>query len=93
MSAETAARVFEPFFTTKEVGKGTGLGLHIVRGEIEKHGGAIAVESELGKGTCFTVRLPIQNERLASQQSHAAGPAPALGPALAPAAARTGRAA
>ena len=64
MSPETQRRIFEPFFTTKEVGRGTGLGLHIVLGEVERHGGAIEVESRADVGTCFTVRLPIHNARL-----------------------------
>jgi len=52
-------RIFEPFFTTKPDGKGTGLGLSIVRGIVENHGGAIKVESALGKGSTFEIRLPI----------------------------------
>ncbi|MFN3345752.1 MAG: ATP-binding protein [Chloroherpetonaceae bacterium] len=53
-------KIFEPFFTTKEVGKGTGLGLSIVYKIIEKHHGRISVESAVGKGSIFTVELPIQ---------------------------------
>jgi signal transduction histidine kinase len=52
-------RVFDPFFTTKDVGKGTGLGLSISHGIVTKHGGSIHVESEPGKGSTFTVELPI----------------------------------
>jgi len=56
---EIRQRVFEPFFTTKEVGKGTGLGLSISYDIVRKHGGEIQVERELGRGTTFTVRLPV----------------------------------
>ena len=52
-------RIFEPFFTTKEVGKGTGLGLSICYDIIHKHAGEILVESMLGTGTTFIVRLPV----------------------------------
>ena len=52
-------RIFEPFFTTKPDGKGTGLGLSIVQGIVERHGGTISVESTLGKGTAFRIRLPM----------------------------------
>jgi len=55
------ARIFDPFFSTKE-NKGTGLGLSVSYGIIEKHGGTIDVESELGVGTTFTIRLPLEQE-------------------------------
>ncbi|MBU0972632.1 MAG: hypothetical protein KKC20_18445, partial [Proteobacteria bacterium] len=51
-------RLFEPYFTTKQIGKGTGMGLSIVHGIIQDHGGKIMVSSVVGKGSCFTVYLP-----------------------------------
>jgi PAS domain S-box-containing protein len=57
--AENLKKIFDPFFTTKPVGKGTGLGLWIVSTILEKHHGSISVESELGKGTAFTLTLPM----------------------------------
>jgi two-component system, NtrC family, sensor kinase len=60
MSEETQKRVFEPFFTTKEVGQGTGLGLSISFGIVEKHKGQMRVESKLGEGSRFEVRIPMQ---------------------------------
>ncbi len=58
ISTENMDKIFTPFFTTKEPGKGVGLGLAISYGIIERHGGKIEVQSKLGEGTTFTVRLP-----------------------------------
>ncbi len=52
-------RIFDPFFTTKDIGKGTGLGLSICYGIIVKHNGKISVKTQVGKGTTFTVKIPI----------------------------------
>jgi signal transduction histidine kinase len=59
---EIRSKIFEPFFTTKEVGKGTGLGLSLAHEIVQKHQGVIEVESELNKGSVFTVHLPILTE-------------------------------
>ncbi len=58
--AEIRDQIFEPFFTTKEVGKGTGLGMSISYEIIQKHGGEIQLESEVGRGTRFTIKLPLE---------------------------------
>lgn len=61
ISPENMERIFEPFFTTRPAGKGTGLGLSISYGIIQNHGGFIDVQSEIGKGSTFSVYLPVQS--------------------------------
>ncbi|NUM73124.1 HAMP domain-containing protein [candidate division KSB1 bacterium] len=70
---EFLSKIFDPFFTTKGEGKGVGLGLSVVYGIVEAHGGELEVNSSLGKGTVFTVTLP-----LAVEESTAAKVAPSL---------------
>jgi signal transduction histidine kinase len=59
---EVIPRIFDPFFTTKDVGEGSGLGLSIVHGIIERHGGKIRVDSRVGEGTTFRITLPAAAE-------------------------------
>jgi two-component system NtrC family sensor kinase len=59
---ENLSKLFTPFFTTKEMGKGTGLGLAIAYGVVKMHSGDISAESQVGKGSTFTIRLPIATE-------------------------------
>lgn len=62
MSSDVIKKIFDPFFTTKPIGTGTGLGLAMAYGIVEKHGGYIDVTSEIGVGTTFTIVLPISKE-------------------------------
>ena len=64
MSKETMAKAFDPFFSTKDVGKGTGLGLSICQSIIEKHKGAITIQSEPNKGSTFTIHFSAPGAKL-----------------------------
>jgi signal transduction histidine kinase len=59
---EDLPHIFDPFFSTKEVGYGTGLGLSVAHGIIEQHNGTLSVESRVGEGTVFTIRLPLREQ-------------------------------
>ena len=79
MTAETLERVFDPFFTTKETGEGTGLGLSTVYSIAAGSGGFVEVESEVDKGTRFTVFLPVHTSEDAADQGPLESPAPDTG--------------
>lgn len=64
ISPENIEKIFDPFFTTKETGHGVGLGLAISYGIVEEHKGRLTVESKVGKGTIFTVSLPLTDEKI-----------------------------
>ena len=67
MSKAVMEKIFDPYFTTKEIGKGSGMGLAVVHGIVKNHGGAITVDSQPGKGSVFTIRLPAITEKPASK--------------------------
>ncbi|MFW6216367.1 MAG: response regulator, partial [Desulfohalobiaceae bacterium] len=75
MDSSTLEKIFDPFFTTKGPGKGTGLGLALIYGIVEAHGGKIRCESELHKGTIFEIFLPIPTESKFEQCKQKPGPA------------------
>ena len=83
MDEKTQARIFEPFFTTKPVGVGSGLGLSVCHGIVQAMGGQISVESQLGRGTTFFVRLPVPDlDRKAGTRTVAAVSEPVHGRVL-----------
>jgi two-component system NtrC family sensor kinase len=77
MPPDVLKEIFTPFYTTKQLGKGTGMGLSIVYGVVKMHAGDISVDSEVGKGTSFLVRIPI-GER-AREEAHELGKISAVG--------------
>ena len=76
MDAETTGKIFEPFFTTKDESRGTGLGLWISQGLVHDHGGEIDVDSEVGCGTRFRIRFPVEPRSEASGDGNGEGPDP-----------------
>ena len=69
ITEETKKRIFDPFFTTKKVGEGTGLGLSICEKIVKEHSGKLGVESEVGKGSLFTVLLPTIEGKMSDEQN------------------------
>jgi CheY-like chemotaxis protein/anti-sigma regulatory factor (Ser/Thr protein kinase) len=73
IAAENMENLFEPFFSTKEIGRGSGLGLAISKNIIEGYGGDISVESQVGAGTAFTLRIPLRTRSDATESKPVAG--------------------
>jgi two-component system, NtrC family, sensor kinase len=74
ITEETKKRIFDPFFTTKKAGEGTGLGLSICEKIVREHFGKLDVESQVGKGSMFTIRLPIMEGTTFDEQSDSPSP-------------------
>lgn len=70
IDTEHLKKIFDPFFTTKAVGTGTGLGLSLSYGIMQKHNGSISVDSEVGKGTTFTIHMPVKQQQMQAEKKH-----------------------
>jgi PAS domain S-box-containing protein len=77
MTEKVREKIFDPFFTTKETGKGTGLGLSMAYGTVTQHDGRITVESEPGRGSAFSLYLPVIADVLPAQEAASPAPLPA----------------